>query len=300
MNIEAQKASDIIEAVIAKGDIAQLTAQERARYYVKVCESIGLNPMTRPFEYITLNGRLVLYARKDCTDQLRSIYGVSVTDLTQMERDGVFTIVAKVHDKHGRSDMATGAVHIQGLRGEPLANAFMKAETKAKRRATLSICGLGFLDETELPAAAPASSPQQRPRLADQLDALSSPAPTGDERTPAEKRKRGRPKMTIEDQERLGREAQQIQRRAADAYSAQLKADLDRDQIERTVDDPSLDDDPDLLSTTEGDDVPDYYRGKADAELGRKACLDSNIRDDEARFADWQRGYDSVKTAARR
>ena len=26
----------------------------------------------------------------------------------------------------------------------------MKAETKAKRRATLSICGLGMLDETEI------------------------------------------------------------------------------------------------------------------------------------------------------
>jgi hypothetical protein len=30
------------------------------------------------------------------------------------------------------------------------ANAIMKAETKSKRRATLSICGLGFLDETEI------------------------------------------------------------------------------------------------------------------------------------------------------
>src|SRR5690606_24912460 len=30
-----------------------------------------------------------------------------------------------------------------------LANAYMKAETKAKRRVTLSICGLGWLDETE-------------------------------------------------------------------------------------------------------------------------------------------------------
>jgi hypothetical protein len=31
-----------------------------------------------------------------------------------------------------------------------LANALMKAETKAKRRVTLSIAGLGWLDETEL------------------------------------------------------------------------------------------------------------------------------------------------------
>ena len=89
--ITAEKASEIIEAVIAKGDLEQLSAQERAKYYVRVCESIGLNPMTRPFEYLKLNGRLILYARKDATDQLRKIYGVSITDLTERERDGVFT-----------------------------------------------------------------------------------------------------------------------------------------------------------------------------------------------------------------
>jgi hypothetical protein len=34
--------------------------------------------------------------------------------------------------------------------GDVLANALMKAETKAKRRVTLSLAGLGWLDETEL------------------------------------------------------------------------------------------------------------------------------------------------------
>ena len=38
---------------------------------------------------------------------------------------------------------------IKGLVGEELANAYMKAETKAKRRVTLSICGLGWLDDSE-------------------------------------------------------------------------------------------------------------------------------------------------------
>ncbi len=144
------KAGEIIEAVIARGDIAQLTPEERAKYYSKVCQSVGLNPMTRPFEYITLNGRLTLYARKDCTDQLRSIHKVSITDLVETEREGVFIVTAKVMNGEGRMDAAKGAVSIVGLKGEALANALMKAETKAKRRATLSICGLGFLDETEI------------------------------------------------------------------------------------------------------------------------------------------------------
>jgi len=178
--INPQKASDIMEALIARGDLSKLSPDERAKYYVRVCESIGINPMTQPLAYITLNGRLVLYAKKECTDQLRSIYGVSITELTERERDGVFTVIARVRDKTGRDDMATGAVHIDGLRGENLANAMMKAETKAKRRATLSICGLGFLDESELPTAAPFSDLAPRPRpvsAADQLKSFASSAP---------------------------------------------------------------------------------------------------------------------------
>ena len=140
----------VIESVIVKGDLGKLTPQERTRYYMEVCKSIGLNPLTKPFEYITLNGKLTLYALRACTDQLRSIHSVSVEDMTQTQTDGVCVVTVKVRNKDGRTDMATGAVNIGGLKGEALANAMMKTETKAKRRATLSICGLGFLDESEV------------------------------------------------------------------------------------------------------------------------------------------------------
>lgn len=145
-----QNRGEIMESVIIKGDLSRLTPEERARYYTQVCESVGLNPLTKPFEYITLNGKLTLYARKDCTDQLRTVHNVSVVDLAESEREGVFIVTAKVVNGAGRTDMAKGAVNIAGLKGEALANALMKAETKAKRRATLSLCGLGVLDETEI------------------------------------------------------------------------------------------------------------------------------------------------------
>ena len=47
----------------------------------------------------------------------------------------------------------------EALKGEVRANAILKAVTKAKRRATLSICGLGWLDESEV---ADYSAPQWR------------------------------------------------------------------------------------------------------------------------------------------
>src|ERR1051325_235852 len=115
-----------------------MSAQERGQYYGKGCGNGWLNPLTKPFEYITLNGKLTLYALRACTDQLRSIHNVSVESLVESERDGVFIVTAKVKNGEGRSDMAKGAVNIKGLSGEALANALMKTETKAKRRATQS------------------------------------------------------------------------------------------------------------------------------------------------------------------
>lgn len=141
---------NVMERVLIGGDLSKLNEADRIFYYTKVCESVGLNPLTKPFEYIELNRKLVLYARREATDQLRAIHGVSVTELIESEREGVFVVTAKVQNRDGRTDAAKGAINIKGLTGEPLANALMKAETKAKRRATLSICGLGLLDETEL------------------------------------------------------------------------------------------------------------------------------------------------------
>jgi hypothetical protein len=139
-----------VEKALVGGDLAKLTTEERLSYYKAVCESVGLNPLTRPFEYITLNGKLQLYARKDCTDQLRNVHGVSITIPSRESTDGCYVVTARATLPSGRTDESIGAVQIEGLKGDAKANAIMKTETKAKRRVTLSICGLGLLDETEL------------------------------------------------------------------------------------------------------------------------------------------------------
>src|SRR6185437_4265021 len=139
-----------LEEVLVTGNLAKLTTEQRLDYYKRLCDSLGLNPLTKPFEYITLNGKLTLYARKDCTDQLRNIRSVSITKLEKHTEDGVHMVTAYAQDKSGRVDVATGVVSIGGLKGDNLANAYMKAEAKAKRRVTLSLVGLGILDETEI------------------------------------------------------------------------------------------------------------------------------------------------------
>ena len=139
-----------IEKALIQGDLKDLTPEGRISFYNALCNSLGLNPLTQPFQYIVLNGKLQLYAKKDCTEQLRKVHGVSITSVDPKQIGELLVVVAAAKDRDGRVDSSTGAVSIGNLKGENLANAMMKAETKAKRRVTLSLCGLGMLDETEV------------------------------------------------------------------------------------------------------------------------------------------------------
>lgn len=140
----------IVDRLVTVGDVGKMTAEERVKYYAQTCESLGLNPLTRPFEFLSLQGKTVMYVRKDATDQLRKVHKVAITIAGRSTENDVHVVIARASTPDGRTDESVGAVPIGGLKGEQLANALMKAETKAKRRVTLSICGLGMLDETEL------------------------------------------------------------------------------------------------------------------------------------------------------
>jgi len=139
----------VLERALVSGDLAGLSESQRLEYYRAVCESLGLNPLTRPFEYLRLNGKLVLYATRAAADQLRAIHGISILDAQIERQDDLITVTVRGRTRDGREDVEVGVVSVAGLRGDALANAQMKALTKAKRRLTLSLAGLGWLDETE-------------------------------------------------------------------------------------------------------------------------------------------------------
>ena len=141
--------ANVLERVLVSGDLAGLSESQRIDYYKAVCESLGLNPLTRPFEYLRLNGRLVLYATRAAADQLRAIHGISILDAKIEQKDDLLIVTVRGRTRDGREDVEVGAVSVAGLRGDAMANAQMKALTKAKRRLTLSLAGLGWLDETE-------------------------------------------------------------------------------------------------------------------------------------------------------
>lgn len=156
-------ASGIMEAVLLAGDLSKLTADERTSYYMRTCSSLGLNPYTKPFDYIRLSGREVLYATKGCADQLRSNRRISLEITDRRVTGDMMTVTVRATTPDGRSDEDMAAIFIKGLVGEALANAAMKVTTKAKRRVTLSICGLGMLDETEVRSALEAERLAEHP-----------------------------------------------------------------------------------------------------------------------------------------
>ncbi len=175
----SQGDAELAAIAATKNDLSAMTEPQRAQLYGAVCRSIGLNPLTSPFEYIRLNGKLTLYAKKGATDQIRDIRGISITETSHQVIDGVLITTVVATDKSGRTDSDMGAVAIKGLQGEALANAYMKALTKAKRRVTLSLAGLGFLDESEVetvPSAQPVQVNHQTGHIEQETPAaLASP-----------------------------------------------------------------------------------------------------------------------------
>jgi hypothetical protein len=158
----------IMEKVMMKGDLSDLTPDQRVTYYNHVCHSLKLNPFTKPFDFLEVtdeNGKpkVVLYANKDCATQLKANHDVSIFKLEEKTEANLLIVTAYARTPDGREDVDRGVVSIQGLMAKNLANAHMKAVTKAKRRVTLSICGLGFLDESEvdsIPGARRMPSPE--------------------------------------------------------------------------------------------------------------------------------------------
>lgn len=152
MNQQNQNQSaSIANQLILQGDLSKLSANDKVRYYNGYCERMGLDPFTKPFDILRLNGKEVLYCTRSGTQQLNKLHKVSHT-ISSRETNaeaGVYIVTAKASLPDGRCTESIGAVNIAGLKGEAYANAIMKAETKAKRRATLDLLGLGVLDESE-------------------------------------------------------------------------------------------------------------------------------------------------------
>lgn len=163
--------------LVLGGDLSVLNPDERVQYVVALDRRLGLDPATQPLKLIELDGKLVVYADRSCCQQLNRLHRISHQILARKTEDGLHKVECKATSHDGRSTVNVGIVPVlepdrikvwnpqaraktwasnpragQALKGEALAVAQMKAETKAKRRSTLDLVGLGLLDETEIDA----------------------------------------------------------------------------------------------------------------------------------------------------
>jgi len=144
-----------MEPLVVTGELIQLTPAERIQFYIQTCESMGLNPLTRPlqyFEQIDRNGKrnLILYALRVAAAQLRKLHNLSVTISPAEYTQDAVMFTATVTNHSGATDSAVGAESLKGLVGKEYADRIMAAQTKAKRRAILDYVGSGLLDESEV------------------------------------------------------------------------------------------------------------------------------------------------------
>lgn len=133
----------------ARQDSRSLTPEDRAAYVAEICRALKLNPLTRPVQFLALQGREVLYLTRGATDQLAARHGLNREtlegpDFRMMENVKVAFCKVKATLPSGRYEVATATLKMASP-----ADDLMKVETKAKRRATLSILGIGLLSEEE-------------------------------------------------------------------------------------------------------------------------------------------------------
>jgi hypothetical protein len=165
-----------LESLVLRGDISGLTAAQKVQHYLGMCRILGLDAATQPLAYLRLSGKEVLYVTRGATDRLAAMHslnreiidGPKVIDLAGTK---LVIAVCRATLPGGRYETATATLPLS----DP-ATVLMKAETKAKRRATLAILGLGLLDETEvdsIPGAQTVEPAPARP-LVDLAHALSA------------------------------------------------------------------------------------------------------------------------------
>lgn len=139
---------EIISSLVINGDISKLSQDQKVVYYRMFCERLGLDPLTQPFKLLRLQGKEVLYCDRSGAQQLNKKHNVSHEIKSREKMDDLYVVTCRASIGERFTD-SIGAVTITGLKGDALANAMMKGETKAKRRATMDLLGLGMLDETE-------------------------------------------------------------------------------------------------------------------------------------------------------
>jgi hypothetical protein len=138
------------------GDVTGKSEQTIEILICKICDWFGLNRDTNPIQVINQpqedgTSKSIMYLNRNGAEQLALVYGISVTSLHYVwhENIKVHEYRCKVYSKKlNRWDVSVGA--LQDYEGLDKGYQLMWAQTRAKRRAILSIVGLSIMAEEEI------------------------------------------------------------------------------------------------------------------------------------------------------
>lgn len=146
----------VIAMIADGGDITNLSNSDRRALLAKLTNYLHLNPHTDNFLiFKDQNGRYRLYATKECCAQLRHNLGINIwlsDPIYGPDQKYPLLVSVKANglNKHNRSGEEIGSVSLVGIPPEEYSNHVMWAVTKAKRRLTLDLSGLGVLADVEV------------------------------------------------------------------------------------------------------------------------------------------------------
>jgi len=153
-----QKQENILGQLITKGNLAMLSEQNRIDYYYMMCDRYGLDPLSKPYDYITTTPKdgppvISLYPNTRAAAQMRANQGISVSITSRELLGDVYMVTAKAIRRDGTHEECSGCVPIYpNMTLQAKANAYMKAETAARRRATIAACGMADSEGDVTPA----------------------------------------------------------------------------------------------------------------------------------------------------
>jgi len=141
------------------GETGHFSVGEKGKLLSFICDEYGLNPTFVPFNFIMFQGKERLYLTKVGCDAIANNKQLTRTITTRhYDADtNIYTVSAIVSDGV-RKEEASASVFCAGfdnkkqayvrMTGEALANAYLKTESKAKRRATLAFIGFAFEEDS--------------------------------------------------------------------------------------------------------------------------------------------------------
>jgi len=150
---DPEQASSALQHLLSTGDYSRLTDPQRAALYLDTCKSLGINPRTRPLDWIefydpdTKTKKLTLYPNKSCFDQLARQHQIRLRIVEEKIVGTLFKVVMEGTTPDGRFETNVAYLDLtdregKPLRGQRLGNAYMKCHTKAKRRLVFGMVGL--------------------------------------------------------------------------------------------------------------------------------------------------------------